>query len=130
MGIDCPDVRQVIHLGMPEDTECYVQETERGGRDGRPCAALLLSNKKARNVSKPMKEYQDNMTTCRRDFLFRDTDNYVHREFDELCLCHGMFVLKVFRKTRTIHDDANEQLVTFYCSVYSMLYCSVCLSVY
>ena len=72
---------------MPEDTECYVQETGRGGRDGKPCAALLLSNKKARNVSKPMKEYQDNMTTCRRDFLFRDTDDYVHREFDELCSC-------------------------------------------
>ncbi len=25
MGVDCPDVRQVIHWGTPEDAEMYVQ---------------------------------------------------------------------------------------------------------
>ena len=27
MGVDCPDVRQIIHWGVPDDAEIYVQET-------------------------------------------------------------------------------------------------------
>ena len=30
MGVDCPDVEQIIHLGAPNDTESYIQETGRG----------------------------------------------------------------------------------------------------
>ena len=46
MGVDCPDVRQVIHVGAPSDMECYVQETGRAGRDGLPALALLLRSSK------------------------------------------------------------------------------------
>ena len=28
MGLDLPDVRQVIHVGLPDDIESYIQETE------------------------------------------------------------------------------------------------------
>ena len=42
MGLDCPDVKQVIHLGAPNNIESYIQETGRVGRDGNPAMATLL----------------------------------------------------------------------------------------
>ncbi len=44
MGVDCPDVRQVIHWGVPDDTQMYIQESGRAGRDRRSALTLLLKN--------------------------------------------------------------------------------------
>lgn len=77
MGIDCPDVRQVIHWGVPEDAEMYVQESGRAGRDGHMSHARLYYGRRdlSRNyTSEHMIKYCHNDSQCRKKILFQDFD--------------------------------------------------------
>lgn len=68
MGVDCPDVCQVVHLGTPSDLESYVQETGCAGCDGlRTLTLLLRIPRYERHVDRNMDKYLSNTTACRRD---------------------------------------------------------------
>jgi len=41
LGVDCPDIRQVIKWGAPSTIEELVQQTGRAGRNGAEAEAIL-----------------------------------------------------------------------------------------
>lgn len=87
MGIDCPDVRQIIHIGMSNDVCNYIQETGRAGRDGKPSLVTLLQTRTYHPVDEDIKQYMANATECRRDTLFQDMDTYFHCDMGSKCMC-------------------------------------------
>ncbi|HVP18686.1 MAG TPA: RecQ family ATP-dependent DNA helicase, partial [Spirochaetia bacterium] len=48
LGVDKPDIRTVVHAGVPGSVEAYLQETGRAGRDGQRCSAILLVSREDR----------------------------------------------------------------------------------
>ena len=69
MGLDIPDIHQIIHVGLSNEIELYVQESGRGGRDGQLTKAILLKMNYTHS-SIEMKSYALNMQLCRRRVLF------------------------------------------------------------
>ena len=57
MGIDCPDIRRIIHWSCLSTIEEYVQETGRADRDGAPSVAILYTAKEKKSLIEPMKQY-------------------------------------------------------------------------
>ena len=80
LGVDIPDIRRIIHWGLPSTKEEYVQETGRAGRDGEDAHAILYAGKRGRQESQDMKSYMLNKTHCRRRLLFGDFLSYSERD--------------------------------------------------
>lgn len=81
--MDKPDIRTVIHAGVPGSVEAYLQETGRAGRDGKPSFATLLASEEDRRFPfgscdqvsqqryQSMLGYATSHGSCRRETLLR-----------------------------------------------------------
>ena len=71
LGLDAPNVCEVIHCGLPDDIEMYIQETGLAGRDYSPACAKLFYDKSdvshaiTCHASSGIKAYSQNDTECR-----------------------------------------------------------------
>ena len=75
LGINCPDVRRVVHYGIPNDVETYVQQVGRAGRDGH-CTLLYGNGVYRRYCNNAIIDYCHNEVCCRRNLLYSRFRSY------------------------------------------------------
>lgn len=80
MGLDAPNIRRAIHWGPSRNTESYVQESGRCGRDGLNSSAELYFTGTDFSgnftASEDMKMYCLNTEKCRRQVLMEHFDTF------------------------------------------------------
>lgn len=84
MGIDKPNIRWILHYGLPPSIEGYYQEVGRAGRDRRPahCVLLLTEDNHERNRQRLSDDTAAGGTFGSRGFQRDDVDTalWFHRQ--------------------------------------------------
>ena len=76
MGIDCKNVKSVLHYGPSYNLETYLQESGRAGRSSiEMCKSVVLySSLMMKHCSEETKSYLRESSTCRRKILLKNFD--------------------------------------------------------
>ena len=75
MGVDVPNIRQIVHVCPPCSVKQYFQETGRAGRDGEPADAILYYNN--RDIAANRSIMQNDM----REFCHENNDPRIVAKF-------------------------------------------------
>ena len=71
MGMDIPDIRQVIHFGIPTSAEDYVQQSGCAGHDRKHAVAIAIRNQLLPGTSAVIREFSSSQNDkCCRISLF------------------------------------------------------------
>ena len=92
MGVDIPDIRQIIRVVPPCSMKAYFQETGRAGRDGKSSSACLFYSN--RDIAKNRVAMHDDMRNfcssddiCLRKLLLKSMDSEQTVPVKPLHLC-------------------------------------------
>ncbi|AYV77951.1 MAG: DEAD/SNF2-like helicase [Edafosvirus sp.] len=102
MGIDKPDIRQVIHYGCPKDMESYYQEIGRAGRDGNPSECYIYFSRSDFITNKYfIEDIKNEKYKKYRTDMVKEIEKYLYST-----LCRRKLILEYFGE---IYDAKNDK---------------------
>ena len=102
IGVDCPSIREVVHIGVPNTMEEYFQESGRAGRDGKPAISKVFYN------SYDVSRAQNNLQSVMRKLVVIDK-------------CRRRVILEYFGFSI---PNSNEEVLLHECCDNCVLICS------
>lgn len=111
MGINKPDIRYVLHYGLPSSLEAYYQQTGRAGRDGAPAKCILFHSRKDVTRQQIIKNYNSSITDAEQQRIM-DMSYYANSS-----KCRRKMLLDYFAGQDIRRDDEKDNFQEACCDV-------------